>query len=258
MKRIPRYTKICAALSFVALAMLGSPLRASITNITHTDYVMDSITIDGIEYLPGDIALGQLDSVFPASGASIGEIRSSSYDAGSATTTNINAASSSLTFGTFGLNIAAGSVFQFGRTIDDSDTIFLLEIGPAETATQTLELVDAGDSVIGSYTFDFVGADFTDDLVDWTTGSPGTEGVSYRTTSNGIGTADIRTMGGLSLTLADFGVAPGAVTTATGIRFQNSGGYDTAIAGLVAIPEPSALAMMLTFGGIAVLLRRRR
>jgi hypothetical protein len=248
--------------SFLSALTFSVSLHAQITAITETGedtYTLNSVTIDGTEYFESDIVLGQLDSVVPDSSTaavgSLGVTGVSAFTEGSKA--NIDAASSSFTYATTALNLQSGSIFQFGTTIGDNDKIFLLEYDAAgfSEEDQILELVDAAGDVIGTYTHTIdISEDFTQ-LVDWT----GTTLYFKRGDSESGGTATSNSLDGVTITLADFGVAEGSVTDATGIRYVNSVNADTTMLGLVQIPEPGSYALMAGAGTLMfVCLRRRR
>lgn len=239
---------------------ISASLDAQITSITETaadSYTLDSVTIDGTQYFQNQISVGQLDSVVPASGAAVGYILDYGISAGTTgDKATIDAAASSFIYGTTALNVAAGSIFQFGTTIGDNDKIFILEYGANgfQEINQILELVDINGDVIGSYTHTIdVTSDYTTGLDTWT------GNISFRNANSTTGgSAAINSLDGVSISLSDFGVTAGSVTNATGIRYQNSALSDTTMVGLAQIPEPNAYSFLMGAVSLTLLMVRRK
>jgi hypothetical protein len=237
--------------------LLAASANAQVTAITSetvdtNTQNLTSITIGGTQYFQSDITLGQLDvDTDSQTGALIGRLVGGS-SAPSASLANINNAGSTFNFAYTPLNLGAGSIYQFGRVIDEDDIIFILEWEAAEDSTQELALVDSSGAVIEGYSFSFdIDTAFSDELYNHS------GGMAYNGGSAGIA-ANVDSLAGLSISLSDFtGTEAGDLSSATGIIIVNSASLDAAMIGLVSIPEPSSFALVLGFASFCLLSMRR-
>ncbi|WPJ96127.1 hypothetical protein SH580_00240 [Coraliomargarita algicola] len=249
--------KLFPHLLIVSGVLLAASARAQVTAIT-SDYVdgdtrnLTSITIGGTQYFQSDITLGQLDvDTASQTGALIGRLVGGSSAPG-ASDANINNAGSTFNFSYTPLNLGAGSVYQFGRVIEEDDSIFILEWEAAEETTQTLGLVNSSGDLIEGYSYSFdIDTAFSGELYN----HPG--GMAFNGGSSGIA-ANVDSLAGLSISLSDFtGTEVGDLSTATGILIVNSASLDAPMIGLASIPEPGSFALILGFVSVGFLSTRR-
>lgn len=144
-----------------------------------------------------------------------------------------------------------GTDFFFSRDLNADDVIVYFEVSTnASTENVEVLLIDASGASFGSAL----------NLTSFIGDTGARFAASTTSTSGSVGNfgspADDRVLG-VSFTLEDFGYDPGTDPAARGITIGQNGGTDPTFVGLVAIPEPSSLALA-GIGSLLVLGRRRR
>ncbi|MFA7344548.1 MAG: glycoside hydrolase family 16 protein [Terrimicrobiaceae bacterium] len=222
----------------VSLALGGGHASAAalaVTSYTDTNGTFTSLTIGGTAYtnLTGSTAtLTGADTYFYPQGNPIFS------GAGQA-----NAAASGLDYRTGAGNVDYGSLFQFGRTITSQDYIFVTELqNGAATETVGFQLVNASNTVLGSYSISITPGQF---------GSPLISSSSYTVISNGTGGGTYTGPFGqyaVAFRLSDF-TGTGDLSTATGIRFSSgtNNAWDPSVVGLAAAPDIDLTGHTLIF-----------
>ncbi|MFA4944751.1 MAG: PEP-CTERM sorting domain-containing protein [Lentisphaeria bacterium] len=238
------------ALSLGVSLLLGgghaSAAVLAVTYYTDANGTFTSLTIGGTDYtdLTGSTAsLTAADLYFYPQG---NPIFSGSGQA--------NAAVSGLDYRTGAGNINFGSIFQFGRTITSQDHIVVTDLhNGAAAETVGFQLVNASNTVLGTYAISITPAQFGSSLIPSS---------SYTTINNSTG-AGVYTgpfdQYAVAFQLSDF-TGTGDLSTATGIRFSSGtdNAWDPSVAGLAAVPEPSSLFLLGLGAALTGVLSRRR
>lgn len=246
---------ISLPLAVAGASFISSPLLATVNGVSALtedgNYNLTSITIGGTQYT--DLTGSDADVVWVSGGAYAAWI-SDTADVASPAEVNPNV--SGLNYRVVATGVGAGSEFQFGRVIEASDQIFIMDWGLGDPLD--LELVDSSGLAVGDYTLSLTAGQYGGALV------------------SNIATFDLLLNGGTSISrdnafnqsavavafsFTDFTEnTAGDLSQVTGIRLTSNSGLDVAMVGLATIPEPSASA---TLFGMAVVLfvcvsRRKR
>jgi hypothetical protein len=233
------------------LGLAGQSYGTSVIDAVTYDasYDLTSVTIEGTTYteLTGSTASITTSSFSTWTAFWIGGTTPITNDE-----EDLNAASSGLNVRDAATNLSSGSTFQFGQTITDTDTIFIIDYGNGDPVT--FGLINSDGETVGDYSLTIVASDFGNDIVTFATEK--TEGLS---TDDSITTdIDVRADQGVSFTLSDFTGTYGDLSTATGIVILSTTTLDPAVVGLASIPEPNTFALLAGLSAFAAIAVRRR
>lgn len=213
-------------------ALPGAPL-------TQTGRIIDSITVDSVVYSD----LTSVSSVLFAAD------RERMWATDGTDPGSDAAAIVGLDYGTGTLNVDQGTEFRFGRTLAQSERVFIIRDGaPGVAETITLQAINLSNAVIGTLAITIDNTDVGGSL------GPGA------TLQRESGAADLagRDRVGLSFLVSDI-LGTGDKSQIAGLRVANSGNpsvWDVTAVGLAVIPEPGTLALAAA-GGLMLLVRRR-
>lgn len=246
--KLPPYgVQVACLCALMTLAGQSYGDRSVVTAFTDDgNYGLTSVTIGGTTYT--DLTGASAEIVNGSNG-----IRGLWYDVTSdLTIATLDAASSGLNYRDAAANLHEESTFQFGKTIQATDQIFLFDIGSGDPVT--FSLLNSAGANVGDYTIEFVAGDFNSvDLI-----APLTLDAVY--TGDVIGTG-IGPLGQRSIAfqLSDFIGTSGDLTTVTGMKiFDGDKRLDPTVVGLASIPEPGTCALLAGLAALTVIAMRRR
>lgn len=236
----------------VALNQAGASVIA-VSNFTDDgSYGLTSITVNGTTYsdLTGATASVVQSGIVSSTNLLGIWIKGTSPDL---SVSDINSAASGLSYREGAVNVLTGSVFQFGKTIQSTDRIFLWDVGTGDSVS--FQLIDSSDAVIGDYSISLTAANFgASNLTNFPL-SPGVRTVAADGTVSDL--SSITGERAVSFQLSDFTGTTGNLSLATGIRVSAGTGYDPSVVGLAAVPEPSTYLMLGLGIGLLLVLRKK-
>lgn len=249
------------ALGLVACAAHAAPLQ--ITDIT----LAGSFTAGTPETITGNATLTSVTTSEGLFSTLVGAVANNAasgpgnapYSIGTVPADN-NAAVSGLTVNDAINNFSTGN-FQFGLGsggFTAATRFFIIENTPVSSTSgdpTTVQLINASNTVVGSFSLSLLAAHFT-------TTAANTTNTALATATYTAGTGNlVGKLGGVAFSLADLGVSDySAISTATGIRLTSASLLDPSVVGAYSpIPEPSSIAALAGLAGLAsVALRRTR
>lgn len=259
--RLAHRVALLVSLGLGAGAAHAAPLQ--ITDIT----LSGAFTAGTPEVITGDAVMTSFTTSEGTFTGLVGAIASNAtsgpgnapYSLGTLVTDN-NVAVSGLTVNNAVNNLSTGN-FQFGLGAGrfNADTrFFIIENTPVSSTSgdpTTVQLLDASNAVVGSFSLSILASHFTGTAANTTNTSLAT--ITYTSgTGNLVGK-----LGGVAFSLADLGVTDySAISTATGIRLTSASLLDPSVVGVYSpIPEPGSIAALAGLAGLAsAVLRRKR
>ncbi len=245
-------TLICPAAVAAPIAVTSATFDNALSGgrfVANTEYNLTSLTAGGTQY---DTIVGSTASGVASDTFIFGNFSDNTGGQYTDTQANRNASVTGTNF-SFGLgNIDAG-VFQFDAPLSTYEGFAFFELQGQETLS--LELIDASNTTIGTYTL--TTSSYGSDVALAPTGGfyrPGNGG-QFSSTTGPVG---------VFFDLSDFedasDIQAGSLTTPTATGFRITGELDAidpfALVAVNPIPEPASVLLLTT--GLGLILARRR